>query len=290
MDQEVTFTKVDHIYEPNSPLAKLALSDISLTIDRGSFTAIIGHTGSGKSTLVQHINALIKPTTGTITVAGFEITNETSNKNLKQLRENVGMVFQFPEKQLFDETVIKDVMFGPLNYGKTDDEARQAASSALNLVKIGEQYYEKSPFDLSGGQMRRVAIAGVLAMKPEILILDEPTAGLDPQGHQEIMELVQELNREQNVTIILVTHQMEDVVESANQVVVMESGKIVKDGTVREIFNNPQWLADKQLSLPKAADFASKLGLFGHNEELPLTVDELAKAIAGKLREDQTDE
>lgn len=288
MDKEISFSNVNHVYEPDSPLAKLALDNVNLTINRGSFTAIIGHTGSGKSTLAQHINALIKPTSGSIQVGAYEITNHTTNKNLKRFRQHVGMVFQFPEKQLFAETVIKDVMFGPQNYGQTPADAQQAAIAALKLVNIDEELFEKSPFDLSGGQMRRVAIAGVLAMNPEILILDEPTAGLDPEGHREIMTLVKKLNTDRNVTIILVTHQMEDVVSYATHVIVMESGKIVKDGRVIDVFADPEWLKDKQLTLPKAAQFAVALGI--KREGLPLTVDELANAIVAQAGEDKLDE
>ncbi|WP_268912641.1 energy-coupling factor transporter ATPase [Lentilactobacillus sp. SPB1-3] len=288
MDKEISFSNVNHVYEPNSPLAKLALNGVNLDIDKGSFVAIIGHTGSGKSTLIQHINALLKPTSGSVQVGNYTITSKTTNKNLKQLRQHVGMVFQFPEKQLFAESVLKDVMFGPQNYGKSSHDAEDAAKDALQLVNIDEELFDKSPFDLSGGQMRRVAIAGVLAMQPDVLILDEPTAGLDPEGHYEIMQLVNKLNVERHVTIILVTHQMEDVVEYASQVIVMEDGKIVSDGKVVDVFSDPNWLATKQLTLPKAAQFALDLGI-GQNS-LPLTIDDLAKTIVQNTREDNSDE
>ncbi len=252
-----------------------------MTIAPGSFTAIIGHTGSGKSTLVQHINALLKPTTGEIAVYGRTINPNTTNKNLKQLRKHVGMVFQFPEKQLFEETVIKDIMFGPKNYGVSEQDARRDAEDAMKLVGLDENLSEKSPFDLSGGQMRRVAIAGVLAMKPQILILDEPTAGLDPRGHKEIMDLAQELHDQQHMTIILVTHQMDDVVDYASDVIVMDQGKIVKHGNPQEIFSNPQWVYSMHLDLPSSAEFATRLVDEGVPlRHTPLTIEKLADEIA----------
>lgn len=281
MDQTINFKEVTHTYQADTPFAQNALNQVSLTVASGSFTAIIGHTGSGKSTLVQHINALLKPTTGEIEVSGQTITPATTNKNLKQLRKHVGMVFQFPEKQLFEETVIKDIMFGPKNYGASDEEARSDAQQAMALVGLDEDLQDKSPFDLSGGQMRRVAIAGVLAMKPEILILDEPTAGLDPRGHKEIMDLAEDLHEHQGMTIILVTHQMDDVVDYASDVIVMDQGKIVKHGRPQEIFADPQWVYQMHLDLPSSAEFASRLITAGVPlKSVPLTIDKLADAIA----------
>ncbi|MDN6542345.1 MAG: energy-coupling factor ABC transporter ATP-binding protein [Lentilactobacillus parabuchneri] len=281
MDKEIRFSKVTHTYQAKTPFAQNALDNVSLTIPAGSFTAIIGHTGSGKSTLVQHINALLKPTSGSIDVFGRTITPNTTNKNLKELRQHVGMVFQFPEKQLFEESVIKDVMFGPKNYGASETEAKSAAVEAMRLVGVDESLEDHSPFDLSGGQMRRVAIAGVLAMKPEVLILDEPTAGLDPRGHKEIMDLAEYLHDQNDMTIILVTHQMDDVIDYASDVVVMDQGEIVKHGRPEEIFAAPKWVYKMHLDLPSSAEFAMKLMDAGVKlTKTPLTIDDLATEIA----------
>ncbi|KRL22258.1 energy-coupling factor ABC transporter ATP-binding protein [Lentilactobacillus kisonensis] len=285
MDKAISFNQVTHTYQANTPYAQNALDNISLEIPTNSFTAIIGHTGSGKSTLVQHINALLKPTQGSVTVYNRSITPTTTNKNLKELRRHVGMVFQFPEKQLFEETVIKDIMFGPKNYGMVDAEAEQAAIEAMKLVGLDKSLSEKSPFDLSGGQMRRVAIAGVLAMKPEVLILDEPTAGLDPRGHKEIMDLASYLHDHDHITIILVTHQMDDVVNYASEVVVMDKGKIVQTGTPAEVFADPKWVYRMQLNLPTSAEFAQQLIDAGVPiGQLPLTIDQLADRITELAR------
>lgn len=281
MDQTISFKQVTHTYQANTPFSQDALDQVSLTIPAHSFTAIIGHTGSGKSTLVQHINALLKPTSGEIEVYGRTIIPTTTNKNLKELRKHVGMVFQFPEKQLFEESVIKDIMFGPKNYGASEADAEKDAEDAMQLVGLDESLRDKSPFDLSGGQMRRVAIAGVLAMKPEILILDEPTAGLDPRGHKEIMDLAQELHDHRGLTIILVTHQMDDVVDYASDVIVMDRGKIVKHGKPSDIFADPKWVYQMHLDLPSSAEFATRLVKAGiHLKQTPLTIEKLADEIA----------
>lgn len=286
MAGQIKFDNVNYVYHADSPDAHQALKQINLTINEGSFTAIIGHTGSGKSTLIQHINALIKPTSGTVSIGDFVITNKTTNKNLRPLRKKVGMVFQFPEKQIFEETVIKDIMFGPLNYGATESVARQAAIEAMNLVGLPTKYQDQSPIDLSGGQMRRVAIAGVLAMQPKVLILDEPTAGLDPRGHAEIMALVSRLHSEMGITIILVTHQMDDVVEYAEQVVVMSDGTITKQGKPAEIFSDIAWVRQMQLTLPTSSEFAVQLEQAGFPlANRPLTLTELTTAILAELGE-----
>lgn len=285
MAANIQFDQVSYTYQAGSPEAHEALSDVSLTISADSYTAIIGHTGSGKSTLIQHINALLKPTNGTVTVGDFTIDNQTTNKNLRPLRKQVGMVFQFPEKQLFEETVIKDIMFGPKNYGASDEEALQAGLRAMDLVGLPQKYQDTAPLDLSGGQMRRVAIAGVLAMQPEILILDEPTAGLDPRGHDEIMQLVQQLHEQQHMTIVLVTHQMDDVIQAADQVVVMSAGTVQKVGTPAQIFSDEKWVKQMQLTLPTSTAFAAKLKAAGFPlMDVPLGLDQLTMAITQTIR------
>lgn len=239
---DIRFKQVDFTYQPNTPFEQRALFDINLTIQDGSYTAIVGHTGSGKSTLLQHLNALVKPTKGQVTIGERVITPETDNKNLKPIRKKVGIVFQFPEAQLFEETVERDIAFGPKNFGVSDEEAKKLAKKMLDLVGLDEKYLQHSPFELSGGQMRRVAIAGVLAMEPEVLVLDEPTAGLDPKGRKEMMEMFSRLHKEHNMTIVLVTHLMDDVANYADHVIVLEKGQIVRAGAPQEVFQETQWL------------------------------------------------
>ena len=281
---EITFKQVTHSYDVNSPVANLGLDDVSLKIQDKKFTAVVGQTGSGKSTLVRHINALLKPTSGTITVGKRVITPETNNKNLKPLRKDVGMVFQFPESQLFEETVEKDIMFGPMNFGATEDEAKAAAEEMIKLVGMDADYLQKSPFDLSGGQMRRVAIAGVLASRPETIILDEPTAGLDPVGRREIMDLFKGLN-EDGRTIILITHNMDDVADYADEMAVMNQGKLVGSGKPVDVFNNQTLLDNDWLTLPKSAQFAQDLAKKGFAfSKLPITVTQLASEIKQQVR------
>lgn len=280
---EISFEKVDFIYQPNTPLENIGLKDINLIIKDHSFTALIGHTGSGKSTFVQHINALLKPTSGEIKIGDKIITPETSNKDLKPLRQKVGMVFQFPESQLFEETVERDIVFGPMNFGMSEKEAKAMAKKAIVQVGLTEEYLEKSPFDLSGGQMRRVAIAGVLASNPDTLILDEPTAGLDPEGRLEMMTLFNNLYHE-GKTIILVTHNMEDVVNYANDVVVFKHGSIVKHGAPSQIFDDEEWIKQNNLELPRSADFMNKLRTRGlTTDENPLVIDDLVMTITNNI-------
>ncbi|VDG17663.1 energy-coupling factor ABC transporter ATP-binding protein [Lactiplantibacillus mudanjiangensis] len=280
----IDFKQVGFTYQPGTPFATQALTDINVTIPDGSYTALIGHTGSGKSTLLQHLNALLKPTTGTVTIGDRVITPETSNKDLKALRQHVGIVFQFPESQLFEETVAKDIAFGPQNFGASEADALKTAADMLALVGLDAELLDRSPFDLSGGQMRRVAIAGVLAMAPQVLVLDEPTAGLDPQGRLEMMEMFAKLRHERELTVVLVTHQMDDVANYADHVIVMDQGKIAKTGTPQEIFQDPQWLAEHHLGLPKTTAFAQQLMAKGIQfDQLPLTEDQLAQALAHQL-------
>jgi len=233
--------------------------------------------------LLQHLNALLKPTTGTVTIGERVIKPETDNKNLKPLRKKVGIVFQFPESQLFEETVARDIAFGPKNFGVSEEAAKGLSQEYIQLVGLDESFLERSPFDLSGGQMRRVAIAGVLAMEPEILVLDEPTAGLDPQGRKEMMEMFDRLHREKNMTIILVTHLMDDVANYADYVYVLEKGRLVKAGTPSVVFQDTAWLQEKQLGVPTATAFAEQLQARGLAfEQLPLTADELADVLVAK--------
>lgn len=280
---EITFEHVTHSYDVNSPTANLGLDDVSFTIKDKLFTAIVGQTGSGKSTLVRHINALLKPTSGSIKVGDRLLTPETNNKNLKPLRKKIGMVFQFPESQLFEETVEKDIMFGPMNFGATEEEARTSAHKMIQLVGLDESYLKKSPFDLSGGQMRRVAIAGVLASDPETIILDEPTAGLDPVGRKEIMDLFKQLQVE-GKTIILITHNMDDVANYADEMAVIHRGKLVAHGLPQEVFNNQELLKDNLLTLPQSAEFAQDLAQKDFKfDQLPITIAELGAKIKQQL-------
>lgn len=291
MDNPIVFNNVDHVYNANSPFAVSALSNVSLNIPKGKITAIIGHTGSGKSTLIQHLNVLLRPTKGTITINGEKITHDSKNKNLKALRKQVSVVFQFPESQLFEETVLKDVMFGPLNFGVSEEEAERIAREKLSLVGLPENLYDRSPFDLSGGQMRRVAIAGVLALEPNVLVLDEPTAGLDPAGQKYMLEMFVNLHKEQNLTLVLVTHQMEDVALYADNVVVMENGTIAKSGAPLDIFSDESKLESLQLSLPQSLKFFKDIDNNLHTnyikEAQPITIDQLADEIV-KIKQSQT--
>lgn len=283
MDNPIVFNNVDHIYNAGSPFAVSALKNVNLSIPKGKITAIIGHTGSGKSTLIQHLNVLLRPTHGTVKINDVEITADSKNKNLKALRKQVSVVFQFPESQMFEETVLKDVMFGPLNFGVSEEEAERIAREKLSLVGLPENLYDRSPFDLSGGQMRRVAIAGVLALEPSVLVLDEPTAGLDPAGQKYMLEMFVNLHRQQNLTLVLVTHQMEDVALYADNVIVMENGTVVKTGEPLEIFKDEDKLETLQLSLPHSLQFFkdidTQLETTYIKETQPITVDQLADEI-----------
>ncbi len=257
---------LSYIYSPKTPFSYEALHNISLEIEDGSFTAIVGHTGSGKSTLIQHFNALLIPSEGSIDVDDYHIDPKTKLKNIKHLRSKVGIVFQFPEYQLFESTVEKDVMFGPKNFGVSENDARQKAHEALKMVGINESYFQKSPFELSGGEKRRVAIAGILAMNPRILVLDEPTAGLDPQGIKEIMGVFQKIH-EQGVTIILVSHDMDVVLEYASRIIVLENGRIKKVCSVIELFNDEDFY-QYALDTPTVLKFAQACLENGMNLDL----------------------
>ncbi|MBB5888417.1 energy-coupling factor ABC transporter ATP-binding protein [Lactovum miscens] len=281
----IEFKNVSFEYQPNSPFASKALFDINLKIKDGSFTALIGHTGSGKSTLIQHLNALLKPTQGTVMIGDLEIKPESKQKDIKVARKRVGVVFQFPEAQLFEETVLKDVAFGPKNFGVSLEEAEKTAREMLDRVGIAEEFFEKSPFELSGGQMRRVAIAGILAMQPQVLVLDEPTAGLDPKARLEMMNMFYNLHIEQKMTVVLVTHNMDDVADYANEVYLLEKGHIILSGLPSEVFQRPEFLLKHQLGLPKATSFALKLQKRGLDfEKLPTTQQELVVQLESRLK------
>ena len=280
MAMDIRFKQVGFAYQAGTPFEMRALHDVTFSVKDGSYVAIIGHTGSGKSTILQHLNALLKPTEGLVELGDKTIDSTTGNKDLKPLRKKVGIVFQFPEAQLFEETVEKDIAFGPKNFGVSEEESLKIAAEVVKTVGLPEEVLKKSPFDLSGGQMRRVAIAGVLAMKPEVLVLDEPTAGLDPKGRLEMMEMFYKLNKEQNMTIVLVTHQMNDVSDYADHVIVIEAGNVVKEGSPKEVFSDASWLLEKQLGVPTTLAFVEKLKEKGWTtDKMPLTLDELAEAI-----------
>ena len=277
----IILDNVSYTYQEGTPFASAALSDVSLSIEDGSYTAIIGHTGSGKSTILQLLNGLLVPTKGSVRVFDTLITPTSVNKQIRQIRKQVGLVFQFAENQIFEETVLKDVAFGPQNFGVSVEEAEAIAREKLALVGIDESLFERSPFELSGGQMRRVAIAGILAMDPSILVLDEPTAGLDPIGRKELMALFKKLHQD-GITIVLVTHLMDDVAEFADQVYVMEKGKLVKGGKPSIVFQNVEFMEKIQLGVPKITRFAQRLVDRGISfEQLPITIEEFKEFING---------
>ena len=251
------FDHVSYTYQPGTAYAVNALSDVSFQIKDGESVGIIGHTGSGKSTLIQHMNGLLLPAKGAVYYNGQDISDKDFNKSL--LRSEVGMVFQYPETQLFEETVIKDVCFGPKNQGLSEKEATLRAYEALKLVKFPDDSFDQSPFSLSGGEQRRAAIAGVLAMKPKTLILDEPCAGLDPAGRKELLTLIRRMNEEEGITIIFVSHSMEDVAETAKRVIVMDEGRIFMDGDPHLVFSHEKELQEISLSVPPVTSLIDRL-------------------------------
>ncbi|MEW8971008.1 energy-coupling factor ABC transporter ATP-binding protein [Mesobacillus jeotgali] len=279
---DISLKNVEYRYQADSPFERLAISDVSIDVPSGTYLAVIGHTGSGKSTVLQHLNALLKPTKGSVWIGSREIRAGRKEKNLKGVREKVGIVFQFPEHQLFEETVEKDIMFGPMNFGVTEQEAKARARASISLVGLPEEILEKSPFDLSGGQMRRVAIAGVLAMEPEVIVLDEPTAGLDPRGRKEIMDLFYSLHKKRNLSTVLVTHSMEDAARYADDIVVMHQGKVFTKGTPDEIFSNPKALIELGLDVPEVVGLQLMIEeAFGTKfKKISLSEDELAEMVA----------
>lgn len=270
-----------HIYAPGTPFENRALDDVSFTVNDGEFVGLIGHTGSGKSTLIQHLNALMTPTSGNVLVDGADI-NESANR--REVRRKVGLVFQYPEYQLFEETVEKDVAFGPKNQGLSEDEIRNRVREALTLVRLPETEWQKSPFELSGGQKRRAAIAGVLAMKPRILILDEPAAGLDPAGRADMRSLIRDIHLS-GTTVMMVSHSMDDVARMCSRILVMNHGKLVLDGTPEAVFSNGEALEQMGLSLPGAARLRDRLNARGFAiPDSVYTVEQLAECLIARMK------
>ncbi|VOS46481.1 cobalt ABC transporter ATP-binding protein [Streptococcus pneumoniae] len=277
----IALENVNFTYQEGTPLASAALSDVSLTIEDGSYTALIGHTGSGKSTILQLLNGLLVPSQGSVRIFDTLITSTSKNKDIRQIRKQVGLVFQFAENQIFEETVLKDVAFGPQNFGVSEEDAVKTAREKLALVGIDESLFDRSPFELSGGQMRRVAIAGILAMEPAILVLDEPTAGLDPLGRKELMTLFKKLHQS-GMTIVLVTHLMDDVAEYANQVYVMEKGRLVKGGKPSDVFQDVVFMEEVQLGVPKITAFCKRLADRGVSfKRLLIKIEEFKESLNG---------
>lgn len=266
---------VNHLYEAGTAMEYAALKDINLVIPDGQFIGLIGHTGSGKSTLVQHLNGLLKPTSGSVYYNGADIHDSDYNK--KELRSKVGLVFQYPEHQLFEIDVFSDVCFGPKNLGLDKKEVELRAYAALKQVGLEDEYFYQSPFDLSGGQKRRVAIAGVLAMKPEVLILDEPTAGLDPKGRDEILDQIARLREESGMTVILVSHSMEDVAKYVDRIIVMNRGQVMLDDIPREVFRHYKELEQVGLAAPQVTYIMQALKKSGLDVDTDITTIEEAK-------------
>lgn len=280
----ITVENLTYTYSKGMPNETRALEDVSFRLEPGEFAAIIGHTGSGKSTLVQQLNGLLRPDSGKITVGEVCITDPSTK--MTEVRRKVGLVFQYPEYQLFEETVAKDVAFGPKQVGMTGEELDRVVEESIRLTGLDyEEVKERSPFELSGGQKRRVAIAGVLAMKPEILILDEPTAGLDPSAHRDVLELIRRIHRQERMTILLVSHNMGDIAELADRVLVMNRGKLVMNGTPAEVFSRGEPLWEMGLGLPPATEFMERL-----KDRMPgidaaqLSIEDAAKEICRYLK------
>ena len=278
-----------HIYEKGMPNESIALENISFEVEDGSFLGVIGHTGSGKSTLLQHLNGLLKPTEGTIVIGGVDITSP--EVSMVDIRKRIGLVFQYPEYQLFEETVAKDVAFGPKNLGLNKEEIEERVKEAIELVGLDyEAIKDRSPFELSGGQKRRVAIAGVVAMRPEVLILDEPTAGLDPKAHKDVLKMVEKVHEKTGNIIILVSHNMADIARMSDKVLVIDSGHMVMMGTPKEVFSRREELAKVGLDLPPITQLTENLRKNGLDiEDTILSVDEAAEQIAKYLKDKEND-
>lgn len=285
----IKIENLTYIYNPNTPFETKALNGVNLNVNEGEFIGLIGHTGSGKSTLIQHLNGLAKPTSGKIIVDGVDITSKDAN--LREIRQKVGLVFQYPEYQLFEETVYKDIAFGPRNLKLSDEEVEARVMKAMELVGLEyETLKDRSPFELSGGQKRRVAIAGVLAMEPKVLILDEPTAGLDPKGRDEILGEILNLYNKGGITIILVSHSMEDVARLVNRIVVMHDGKISMDGSPREVFKHSDKLESLGLGIPQVTKFMKVYKGKGNSvSDDVLTIEEAKEELLKYLRRKAND-
>lgn len=282
----ITVENLTHIYSKDGPFERVALQDVSFYIDDGELVGLIGHTGSGKSTLVQHLNGLIKPHSGKILIDGIDITSK--GVNMRDIRSKVGIVFQYPEYQLFEETVYRDIAFGPANIGKSPEEIDNIIHEVISLVGLPETILQKSPFELSGGQKRRVAIAGVLAMEPKILILDEPTAGLDPLARNNILKLISDLHDKKNITVILVSHSMEDIARIVDKVMVMSDGRLVMFDTVKNVFDRPCELQKIGLNVPQISVVVNELRSKGIDlGEGIYTVESATKALAKYIKEKQ---
>ena len=287
---DITFESVSYTYQSNTPFAHKALDNVSFHIPSGTFVAIVGHTGSGKSTLIQHLNGLVLPTAGKVKIGEFILTNDKKIKNIKELRSNVGVVFQYPEHQLFEETIEKDIAFGPENFGVSAEEIKQRIKEIIPAVGLSTEFLQRSPFDLSGGQMRRAAIAGVLAVKPKVLVLDEPTAGLDPRGQKEMMQMFYDLHKRQNLTTILVTHSMEDALEYADHVIILNKGTKYMEGKPEEVFVQKEALRKVNLDIPEVIHFLNQFEQkFGH--KIPYerqSISEIAEEIQRIIKEAET--
>ena len=270
---------ISYVYMPKSPYERLALDDVSITIPEGKITAIAGHTGSGKSTLIQHLNGLISPTSGSVLVDGVDIA--AKGQAARAARRSVGMVFQYPEHQLFEETVEQDIAFGPKNYGMSPEEISERVRFAMDFVQLDyKEYSQRSPFQLSGGQMRRAAIAGVVALKPKYLVLDEPTAGLDPKGREELMQRIMKLHRQEKNTIILVSHSMDDIARFADNVVIMNRGRVLMEGTPHEVFVREDFIRQAGLDVPQITNIVKELKMRGWDISSNIyTMDEAVDAI-----------
>lgn len=280
----IKLEKIGYTYAPNSPFSFTALKDITTRIPEGKITAVVGATGSGKSTLVQHFNGLLTPTEGTLTIYDHKIESGVKAKGLKKLRQRVGLVFQFPEMQLFDDTIYKDVSFGPINFGMSQTEMKAFVEEALNLVGIDKSLWERSPLNLSGGQKRRVAIAGVLATNPDLIVLDEPTAGLDPQGSQSMMELFENLNKKHSKTIVMVTHDMEHVLNYCEHVLVLDKGQIIFEGDVKSFFEHSHLLDELDIVKPLILRLHDALRKKGFKIPLTTNLDHLVDLLSQEVQ------
>ncbi|MBQ7625195.1 MAG: energy-coupling factor transporter ATPase [Clostridia bacterium] len=284
MTDLLTVENLTHIYSPGTPFEKKALSDVSFSIGESEMTAVIGQTGRGKSTLIQHLNGILKPTSGRVLIHGEDIRSD--KRLLRAARFAVGLVFQYPEYQLFEETVLKDISFGPKNMGLSNEETERRALEAAQIVGLSEDDLSKSPFELSGGQKRRVAIAGILAMEPQLLVLDEPTAGLDPRGREQIIGYIKNYREKHRTSVIFVTHSMEDAAENAQRLIVLHRGSILMQGTPFEVFERAEELKSAGLGVPKVCEVISELRSRGINLKTAFTPEAAASVIKGARARD----